>query len=74
MSFTLSQWGLLLDGIGFLLVFAFGGFSIGAAEAITTSEPTKRLAYAARIAGMVFVLAGFALQFMGTQKPVELWP
>lgn len=77
-SLTLSQWGLIIDLIGVLLLFEYGlpskikdeegeGLSIGADEQEVENIrrhniKIKRGAYA----GLACILAGFLLQFIGS--------
>lgn len=55
---------LAMDAVGFVLVFVFGGFSIGSARFLLESDrshETKPF----KILGAIMVIAGFGLQLLG---------
>lgn len=62
---TLSQIGLLMDAVGFLLVFLFGGFSFGITRIVLSSP--RWFVIPAQIMGCTLVLGGFFLQYLGAQ-------
>jgi hypothetical protein len=60
-----SLGGLVLDIVGFLMVFNYGGFEKGRA-ALLLEEDTAHKYVTHRIVGAVMVVAGFMLQGIGT--------
>ncbi len=61
---SMVMWGLLLDAVGFVLVFAFGGFSIGRAVILAEHDQSDQMAKWKMI-GAIMVVSGFLLQFVG---------
>jgi len=56
------MWGLLLDAVGFVLVFMFGGFNIGSPGKLLIEDNPYEMAKW-KLLGMIMVVSGFALQF-----------
>ena len=63
LSMGLQSWGLLLDGIGFILVFTYGGFSYG--RSVLLSEDSREYP-AMKWVGAIMVVLGFFLQFIAS--------
>ena len=63
-SLSLPQIGLLLDIVGFVIVFIFGGFQFGVSFYI--SEEHSWYVLPARCVGALLVIIGFSLQFIGS--------
>lgn len=70
---TLQSWGLLLDGIGFTLIFIFGGASILDSDGTIYKTGDVKMKFQAGSKlihlpkwGAVMVVVGFALQFVGS--------
>ena len=60
---SLTQIGLIMDAIGFMMVFIWGGFSFGVEHIIVS--PAKWWVLPAKIIGGALVVTGFGLQFFG---------
>lgn len=60
---NLNQLGLILDILGFLLIFFFGGFTLGLREYISSSPTSWALIL--RLAGCLLVVMGFVFQIIG---------
>ena len=54
--------GLFLDILGFLLVFAFGGFNVGIVNLV--AEQSKSHIFV-KLLGALLVIVGFTLQIFG---------
>lgn len=54
--------GLVFDILGFLMVFAFGGFNVGRSALL--SEESKKMTLF-KIIGAILVILGFLLQLIG---------
>lgn len=63
MGISIAQLGLLLDIVGFVVIFIFGGFQFGVR--VYVSDEYGRHVLPARIMGSLTAVAGFALQFIG---------
>lgn len=60
---TVSQIGLLLDIVGFVIVFFFGGFSFGI-DFIVTGKPSPYV-LPCKVIGFILIIVGFILQIFG---------
>lgn len=60
---NITQCGLLLDIVGFVIIFVFGGFQFGVGAYVSDNYSWYVLPM--RIIGSVLVLAGFVLQIYG---------
>jgi predicted transporter len=60
---SLTQIGLLLDGVGFLIVFLFGGFQYGVDSVVVGKA--KLITLPAKIIGGSMVVLGFYFQYLG---------
>lgn len=69
-AFTLTQWGLLMDAVGFLVVFFFGAFSIGVSEVIASEA--KWWVLPMKIVGFGLVVGGFGLQICGAAQAAAI--
>lgn len=58
MSFSLVQWGLLLDAVGFTTIFMFGGFSFGL-DFIVLAKAKWFVLPAKVLGGVMVLLASF---------------
>lgn len=79
-AFTTSQWGLISDIIGVLLLFRFGlpskiesengpGWATGAESDELTKIKNRNLRIKiGAYAGLFFILLGFVLQFLGASR------
>lgn len=64
MELTLTQIGLLMDIAGFILIFLFGGLSVGDPDQVVVGKAWKGVSWV-RAAGFLLVIAGFTLQIFG---------
>ena len=71
----LQSWGLLLDGIGFMMVFYFGGTTFLGSDGTSynTGPSLLKLKAGSKLIhlpyiGAVIVVIGFALQFLGSVR------
>ncbi|RSD31722.1 hypothetical protein [Vibrio pectenicida] len=64
MGLTLTQCGLLLDAIGFIIVFLFGGFTIGID--MVYAGGVKWYVWPLRVIGALMIVVGFWLQYLGS--------
>lgn len=55
--------GLILDIVGFIMVFAFGGFDVGSHRALWKDQ--SKLVKPIQILGAILVITGFAFQIWG---------
>jgi hypothetical protein len=60
---TLMKLGIVLDAIGFLLVFCFGGLSFGVANLVV--GPASWWVLPCKVVGAVCVIAGFVAMYLG---------
>jgi hypothetical protein len=60
---NITQIGLFLDILGFVVVFFFGGFSFGIDIVVLKKE--SWVVFAAKVLGSVLVICGFILQIIG---------
>lgn len=63
LDFNITQLGLSLDILGFVIIFFFGGFSFGLE--IVTLNKESWVVLTAKILGSVLVICGFMLQIIG---------
>ena len=70
MSWNPTIAGLVLDMVGFLLVFAFGGFDMGSARLLLQSDNSAKLK-PFKIIGATMIIVGFGLQIVGAMGS---WP
>jgi hypothetical protein len=56
--------GLAFDLLGFLLVFAFGGFTVGHSFILNEADESKKTK-PFKIIGPILVILGFLLQMIG---------
>ncbi len=63
---NIASIGLVLDIIGFILVFVYGGFDIGRSPALLVAKVPDRKYL--KIIGATLIIAGFALQFWGSLR------
>jgi len=61
---NLVMWGLLLDAVGFALVFIFGGFNFARSVLVREDDRSGEMAKWKWL-GAVMVVSGFVLQFLG---------
>lgn len=64
MMWNFTAIGLAMDAVGFILVFVFGGFSIGSATMRLESDRSQETK-PFKILGSIMVIAGFGLQMLG---------
>lgn len=64
MTFNPTVAGLILDIIGFILVFAFGGFDVGADIVVTNDDNSEEMK-PFKLLGAFLVVVGFLLQIYG---------
>ncbi len=64
MSWNPTAIGLALDIVGFVLVFAFGGFEFGRAAILQESDKSKKMK-PFKIIGAIMVIGGFGFQLYG---------
>lgn len=57
--------GLAFDLVGFLMVFAFGGFEFGSSKILKEDDKSK-ITKPFKIIGAILVILGFLLQMIGT--------
>ena len=57
--------GLAFDLLGFLMVFAFGGFAVGRSF-ISAEDDKSKITKPFKIIGAILVILGFLLQMIGT--------
>ena len=62
MSWNPTVVGLWMDVVGFLIVFRYGGFSVGRVSIVAEdNKDMKRL----KLLGAALIIAGFGLQIVG---------
>jgi len=64
MAWNLTATGLIFDIIGFVLIFALGGFQFGTSGLLLENDKSHITKWP-RIGGAILVVAGFALQLAG---------
>jgi len=62
----IGQVGLLLDIVGFVVIFIFGGFQVGISTYM--SDEYSWYALPARILGLLMIVVGFTFQFIGSGR------
>lgn len=58
-----SQIGLILDVVGFIVIFIFGGFQFGVSQYV--GDEHKFYVLPLRVIGSLLVIVGFVLQIIG---------
>ncbi len=61
-----SQIGLILDIVGFVIIFIFGGFQFGVSQYV--GDEHKGYVLPLRFVGSIFVIVGFVLQIIGASN------
>jgi hypothetical protein len=65
MSWNPTVFGLAMDVVGFLIVFRYGGFSVGRVSIV--AEDSKNMKFL-KLLGAALIIAGFGLQIVGAMS------